>query len=184
MRIRSIIFLISTFVFLVSSCVAPLSYRRSLRQWTRHDNLYSYETLAAEILWHATYLSPEYQATARAKVNEWKKLEPYDMSAQASYLMENEPGTFLVSIYLPRSYPSITENADNFWEFTLNLPSGEALVPSSIKSVRITPREERLFPYVNRWSSFYEIKFPVGNLDRPFALVLRSAGATSILEWN
>ena len=169
-------------LLVVASC-SSLQYHRTLRRWTRQHDVYSIETLNARVLWHATYLSPEYRATARAKINEWKKLEPGEMTNYVDYLMSNETGSFLVSIYTPKGFPSLKSDSDSFWEFTLNLPTGEALMPTSIESVKLTPREYRLFPYVNRWSQFYWVKFPVGSLNMPFTLSLRSAGATSFLDW-
>jgi hypothetical protein len=179
---KKIIFIFLSIFIIVTAC-SSIPYKRTLRAWTRQQNIYSFETLAARVLWHATYLSPEFKDTAIEKVNEWKKLPPGEMGVHAEYLMSNESGTFLISIYTPRSYPSLTADTDNFWEFTLDLPTGESLVPSSIESVRVTPREQRLFPYVNRWSKFYWVKFPASNLQAPFTLTLRSAGVTSFLDW-
>ena len=174
--------LVLLFLLILASC-SNLQYKRTLKQWTREQNIYSIDTFAAKVLWHATYLSSDYRATARAKINEWKKLPPGEMSSYPDYLMNIEAGYFIVSIYTPKAYPTLTTNTSDFWEFTLNLPTGESLIPASIESIKVTPREQRLFPYADRWSKFYLVKFSVSHLEMPFTLSLRSAGVTSFLEW-
>lgn len=183
LRKNCLILIALTLLVLTAAC-SRTSYRGTLNYWTEKANIYCVETFQPRLLWTATYLSPEYREKARLQIDKWKKLTPSEWTPHASYIDDSDTGSFLISIYTPRGYPPINAESDNFWEFTLDLPTGESYVPSSIESVRITPREIRLFPYVNSWSKFYWVKFPVAYLNPPFALSLRSAGVTSLLEWE
>lgn len=178
----SLLGLVALLIF-INAC-SNVQYRRTLRYWTRSQDIYSATTLAAKIIWHVTYLSPEYRMIAREKINEWKKVPPGEMTSYPEYLTSNESGEFLVSIFTPRGYPSLTNGDKDFWEFTLDFPTGESVLPSSVVSVKLTPTESRLFPYTNIWSRFYYVKFPVNNLTFPFTISLRSAAVTSFLDWN
>lgn len=163
---------------------ARVHYRSIMRRWTVGDNIYDPETFNAKINWRATYLSPEFRQTARTKITEWKKLPPGEMTTFPSYLTDNEEGVFLVAIYTPKNYPPINADTENFWDFTLNLPGGATMAPSSIDTINVTEQEIKLFPYIDRWSTVYRVKFPVGYLTTPFTLALRSAPATSVLQWK
>lgn len=183
LKYKKILFL-GCILLMASSCVTTKEYRKSFHESTETKHLYSYETFAVEILWNATYLSPEYRAEARRQINEWMKLPPYEPGLYPDYLASNEEGTFIVSIYTPRGFPEITDNSEDFWEFSLKLASGESVMPIAMKRITVTTREKRLFPYINRWSDLYWVKFPVSYLTRPYTLALRSAGGSSFLNWK
>lgn len=167
---------------LAAAC-SPVPYKSSYKAWTKGDRVYSADTFEAKLIWRATYLSPEFKERAREQIDVWKKtnifLPPY-----VSYLNTDEEGVFLVSVYTPRGYPAINASPDDFWDLSLDMQDGRVFKPTSIRVIEPTPREARLFPYINRWSTFYEIKFPVTGVEKPFTLALRSAGATSLMKWK
>ncbi len=176
-------FLLLVFTVSVVGC-STVPYRKTLNNWTEGKKIYSPTTFGSKLQWFATYLSPEYRAVAREQINVWKGYPEDGYIGYVDYIASTEPGVFLVSVYTPRGDPPISVEGDHYWEFTLNLPNGQALVPTSMDTIEVTSREKRLFPYVNRWSTFYRVKFPVGELERPFSLVLRSVPVTSILTFK
>ena len=171
-------------IFSFAGCAGGVQYNQQLYKWTRKSNLYSFNTLDVRILFRATYLSDEFRNAAKLRIDEWMKTTSADYIPDVNYLNSYESGQFLVSIYTPKFYPKITDKSSHFWEFRLELEDGRMIAPQSVTTVEVTEREIRLFPYMNRWSKFYYVKFPVASLKPPFQLALRSAGGTSILKWK
>lgn len=175
--------LIVVLLLFVTSCYNA-NYRNAFKTWTARDNVYNFSDFRVDLMWRATYLSPDFRLAAKGYLDELMKEVGDNFNNYPDYLSDNDVGSFIIAIYVPKNYPSLTSNNNKFWEFELDLASGEVVYPKSIETISVTPRESKLFPYVNRWSTLYRVKFPVYDLNQPFSLVLRSAGATSILDWK
>lgn len=175
------VFLVLLALFFVGCSV---QYNQALRKWTRKANNYSFETFDARILFRATYLSPGFRQAAKNKIDEWMHVAQDDFIPDVHYLEDVEEGDFFVSVYVLPGYPLLNSKGERFWEFRLELPDGQKIDPTLIQSVSVTEREKRLFPYVDRWSRVYYVKFPVTALVPPFTLALRGVGGTSLLKWE
>jgi len=186
LRLRNLSILIVLLSLIVSvGCTKTYrNYSKTLRDYTETKRIYSFDNFDAKIVWSATYLAPDFVLAAKERINELKKLGDSPSGVFVDYLVYDKPGEFLIAVYLPKGYPAINAQTDDFWQFTLDTATGKTIPPSSIETVEVTPREQKLFPYLSRWSVFYKVKFPVEYLERPFSLALRSAGVTSFLDWK
>lgn len=162
------------------------SYRAELRQWTHSKQLFNTTTMQTKIIWRATYYSPGFR---RAFVEEHVKRKHMDAVAAARYLAEQEGkqtqgDEFFVGMYTRKPYKSFSLGKESFWEAVLTTGSGEELKPVSIEFVEITPYEEVMFPYVNRWTQGYRVIFPKTDLGKSFKLTLRSVIGQTHLNWD
>jgi hypothetical protein len=165
---------VCAFCLILSSC-AKANYSALLSKETRKSSVYDVNTLSAKLILGATYLSDEFKEYARNRLykNDIHVLGP-------EYLEEGGDG-FIVYAYLEKGTPPISDS--RFWSITLN-KDGTEYLPESIKEIDPTPREEILFPYINRWGRLYWIRFSHPNLSRPFSLEVKSAAASSRLVWR
>ncbi|MBI2346841.1 MAG: hypothetical protein HYV03_08235 [Deltaproteobacteria bacterium] len=160
------------------------TYGRTLRQWTRHQKLYDFNTLSAELIWHATLLTvPLHEArVARESAMRGWSAEEVDRALPWAW---SAPGTaFMVGFYAPKEVQSLSLTEDYFWHLTLLLPTGEEVRPLSIEEVPASPLERKLFPYLHRWSRAYFIRFAPALPSGRIALRLRGLSANSTLQWD
>lgn len=161
-------------------------YRSVLNQWTGSKQWFSTETFSANIIWHATYFSPEFR---RAFAQRHVKKKYLDAVEAARYLAEQEAKQakaheFFIGIYTRKPYRNVTSGSDSFWEMVLTTADGRVVEAASVEMVPIGPYEKVMYPYLNRWSQAYRVTFPKVTLGDSFKLTLRSVLGQSSLAWK
>ena len=162
------------------------SYRSTLREWSHSKQLFSTTTMQTKVIWHATYYSPEFR---RAFVEEHVKKKHLDAIEAARFLQkeeekQDEGDEFFIGMYTRKPYKNFSLGQESFWEAVLTTKDGEGLKPVRIDFVEITPYEQVMFPYVNRWTQGYRVVFPKTDLGDSFKLTLRSVIGQTHLKWN
>lgn len=182
---RNICKLAVLFLLFCASPAAAKSYRSVLNTWTKHREYFSATTLRPKIIWNATFFSPEYRRAHNTKHLKIKYLK----GAEAAAYVAREEGRqaagyeFFIALYAPKPYRHFTAEKDSFWEAVLTTADGRMLKPVTVEMRVITPLEEVMYPYVNRWMQGYRVVFPKEDLGKEFTLTLRSVIGQTHLEW-
>ncbi|MDP2600115.1 MAG: hypothetical protein Q8P84_05195 [Deltaproteobacteria bacterium] len=167
----------------------PSSYKKylgSLREWTRHKQWYSPKTMQAEMLWHATYFSPDFRRMYTKEIIKRKYMDPVE-AAQFVAQQEREQAAsdaFFIGLYTIKAYREFSMGEESFWEAVLIPESGEEIKAIGVEKIDVKPLEKILFPYLGRWSKGYRVRFPKVDAGQTFTLVLRSVIGTTELKWN
>ncbi len=161
-------------------------YRSQLGKWTRSRQWYSTKTFHANIIWKATYFSPDFRKAFTQRHVRKKFLDPL---ASAQYVADQEKKgakyhEFFLGVYAREPYENLSLSPGSFWKVLLVGEKGESVEPVSIEFVEITPYEEVMFPYVDRWTTGYRVLFPKTDLGPHFKLSLRSVLGESVLKWE
>lgn len=173
-------------LFSLSAGAAP-RYRSVLNQWTRSDKVYVMENIEARVIWHATYFSREYR---KARLDQISRLSDWTMAEYQRSLEEDRAegekyDVFFVSVYAGSSqFPEIGKD-EGRWRIVLDV-EGEGEVPSiSFERIRVTQLERTIYPYIDKWSNAYLVKFPkMIREGKPFQLRMGGIPAKSKLAWE
>ena len=167
---------------------AKSNYDTILKKWTRGDEAYNWTNLEARLVWKATYLSSTMLDALVAKTSEL-----YDVDAQeaAKYLQEEQKDhdkydTFIVSIYAgSREHPEIGKDR-KLWRMVLEAPGDHPVEPAVWEPFPKTQLTFILYPFQDRWSDTYIVKFPKITQANPAELELKMVGipADSTLTWD
>lgn len=85
------------------------------------------------------------------------------------------------------------DDVDAIWSMYLEAPSGEKVVPASIKKIDVSPEMQSFFSFrFTRYKTPYEVKFPIKNIvgnhyldnSGPFKLVLASVDRRIEMLWG
>ncbi|OGQ46843.1 MAG: hypothetical protein A3H42_02060 [Deltaproteobacteria bacterium RIFCSPLOWO2_02_FULL_46_8] len=180
------IFLTVALVSGLSGVVHADSYKTTLREWTRHKQLFSVQTLQTKIMVHATYYSPAFRKAYEAEHIKKKYLDGVDAQTyvEEQERKQSQGDEFFVGMYVRKPYKEFSQGKESFWEAVLTTASGEELSPIRIEQVPITPYEKVMFPHLNRWSQAYRVVFPKTDLKEPFTLTMRSVIGQTHLHWD
>ena len=163
------------------------SYQSALKTWTRHDEVYTWKNFEARVVWYATYQSMSFRT---ARVLRYAKL--YDLDEdQVQALIRQEKDedkkydVFFVSVYAGSAqWPDIGKDTSK-WRIVLGTAAGNELEPVSMEKIPDDQILRQIYPYIDRWSSTYEIRFPKGLKEgEPFELRMVGIPADSNLVWN
>lgn len=161
-------------------------YRSVLNQWTKSKQWFSTETFSANVIWHATYFSPEFRRAFTKRHIQKKYLGAVEA---AQYVAEQEKRQaesyeFFLGIYTRKPYRHISSSKDSFWNVVLTTENGEVVKPLSLEMIDIEPYEKVMYPYLNRWSQGYRVVFPKVALGSSFRLTLQSVLGQSTIKWD
>jgi len=163
------------------------SYKDVLEAWTRTDKVYVIDNLEARMIWNATYLSDDFRAARREKLS--SLLEWNDADLQKKVKEDGEESrqfdVFFLSIYAGSAkYPDIGKN-DGQWRIVLDPPSGPSVDAAQLERIPVTQVEREIYPYVDKWSQAYYVRFPK-TLHTGDSFNIRMSGipAHSKLVWN
>lgn len=161
-------------------------YSSVRREWTRSKQWFEPRNMNAEMIWHATYFSPEFRKAYEQEIIQRKYMGPVEA---ARFVAEQEKkqattNTFFVGLYTRKEYKEFSMGAESFWQAVLVAENGQEAVPISIEMVPISPLEKILFPYLSRWSAAYRVVFPRIDTGRKFGLILRSVLGETHLQWK
>jgi hypothetical protein len=171
---------------MVSSSASASGYKSKLVKWTKSNRSYSLKNMDANLIWHATYFSDEFreaQVKYHIKKNHLTLCEADDWR-EAQKNEQQEKISFFVGFYTKKDYKEFTSDDDSFWHVKLVAENGEIIEPISVAQVPITPYEEMMYPYLNRWSKGYLVTFPKADVGKKFKLSLQSIIESSTLSWK
>ncbi len=164
-------------------------YKHVLKEWTRDDEAYNWsEGLEARMVWSATYLSPRFREAKVERYADLYELGPGDVSRlRTSEASEQEKfDSFVVAIYAgSRVFPDIGKDR-SLWKLVLETSDGEIVEPDVWEEIPKNQVTRTLFPYVDRWSKLYEVKFPKRITAATSNAQLKMVGvpADSTLDWD
>ncbi len=169
------------------SASAEPSYKSLLKKWTRDDRVYEVDNFEARMVWHATYLSDDFRQVRRDKL-----AELYEWNAEERIRNADEDRTesakydvFFVAIYAGSSEWSQIGKDDGKWKVVLDSGQGEPIASIGFQRIPITQLEIVLYPYLDKWSQAYLIRFPKTLSDhQSFRLRMTGIPARSELVWK
>lgn len=174
---------------LPTSLAGGPSYKKELKKWTRHDEVYQREDLYASIHWTATLQSADF---LRTKVEEIIRIYDYDPAKarevrQAELEKFGRYVSFYVSFYGYQYQFSDLSQKRNGWKLTLDV-DGRQYEPVRFEKLdtRLRPLYQKLYPYSTVWANHYYVYFPKpDDFDRAsrVALSVRGPLANSTLLW-
>jgi len=163
------------------------NYASLLKKWTRHEEVFVWENLEARMVWNATYLSGGFRDVRREKIAglyEWDsvkraKAEEEDRAEARTY------DVFFVAIYAGSSqWPEIGKD-DGKWRIVLEAEGRDPVDAVDFQRIPITQLERTLYPYLDKWSNAYLLRFPkVIRGDEGFRLRMTGFPAKSELVWK
>ncbi len=166
--------------------IAKPSYRSVLKKWTRHDKVYVLDNLEARMIWHVTYLSDEFREARRQKMAElYQETDEEQQKCLQEDLSESKKyDVFFVGIYAGSSqFPEIGKNSGG-WRLFLQTGSEEPVESVAFEKIPVTQVERMLYPYLDKWSKTYVVKFPKTISDGDsFSLTMPGIPAKSTLTW-
>lgn len=162
-------------------------YEKVLKQWTREDKVYVWDNFEARLVWHATYLSPEYRAARRerlAGLYEWTNEELVKKIREDAE--EDSAGDeFFLSIYAGSSeWPEVGKD-DGKWRIVLEQDGRAPVEAIKLERLPLTQAERELYPFLDKWSIAYLVRFPkMIRSGAPFRIRMTGIPARSELLWK
>lgn len=174
---------------------ASATYRGLLNRWTRQD--LEYDELETKLLVWATYKSWPFR---QAYVAEYARVYVLP-EAEREALLEREIAAletyhdFVVAMYAPVRESAELIRERRVWRLYLEGPGGVRVSPSVVERIKEPlPVVSAFFPYVDRWSRVFLVRFPKQTADGrpvlprpesdPFRLLLVSTEAHATLTWR
>lgn len=186
------IILLTIIISLISVHAAQGStdtYKKSLKKWTRGDQVYRAEDLQAIVQWNATLLDDsmlQAQATHYAKAYEISEAEKKQKLEERKKKKGNEVLVFVSFYSGDRHFDDLTDERAK-WDLRL-MAGGVTFRPTRIEKIskRPTPLDVFYFPYLNEWSRGYYVWFSPEALfyPRPWILSVHGPNAKSELTWK
>lgn len=167
---------------------AEKHYKSALKGWTRDDEAYNWASLEARLVWYATYLSSTFRSAQLERYAELYDLASVDMLKRRREEAEDSRqfDAFFISVYAgSRQFPDIGKDR-NLWRLVLETTDGRVVEPESWEEVPRNQVTRTLYPYIDRWSRTYKVKFPkiVTTATKRVRLKMIGIPADSILDWD
>jgi len=169
------------------SPAAQASYKSVLKKWTRSDKVYVLNNFEARLVWNATYLSPEFRAARREKMNDLLDWTDKELSEQVKYDSEESSrfDVFFLGIYAGSAvWPEVGKN-DGRWRIVLENATSAPLEAAELERIPVSQLEREIYPYLDKWSQAYYVRFPKKRVsDGDFRLRMSGIPAKSELVWK
>ncbi len=191
------IFLSLIIAGIIGSALAPLTgwgkrpYKSVLKAWTENGEAYNFQSLEARLVWTCTLESPDF---LEAKVDFLSEKIPLP-SQKVEELKRDELSlaekydSFFCAIYVgSRVHRFIGKNRSEWQLVRHSIRGHEEQVdqPLAWEEVPNSQLTQMLYPYIDRWSKAYRVKFPksIGSGTDLVRLSMVTIPADSTLEWN
>ncbi|EKD41262.1 MAG: hypothetical protein ACD_73C00787G0002 [uncultured bacterium] len=163
-------------------------YKKILKKWSRHDEVYAHYDLKAAIIWDATFLSEEmleaqadlyarqYDLDDSQKLKEWENLRS----------SREGKTVFFVSFFNSSKKLDDLSNPKHGWLIRLK-SRGNVFEPVLIERLkRYSPEAQLFYPYILPWSVTYRVSFPPNAIvsGQKFELDVRNQLSDSHLIWD
>jgi len=139
-----------------------------------------------KVRWHATYLGADFLKARRerlASLQEWSSEERGRQEMQDQKELR-EHDSFFVVIYAGSSaFPEVGKDTGK-WRISLESGDKQAR-PVQFETVSVTEVERGLYPFLDKWSRAYLLRFPKTIQEgKPFVLKMQGVPAKSELAWK
>jgi len=180
--------ILSIFLFSPIFQLHASPYTKTIKKWTKHDEVYRVSDFSARIIWRATPINAE---VSEAQTDLYQKLYESDRAEAENFtasILEKGQGDamFFVSFYSPEKKFDDWLNPKGYWK--IRLKSGDQTWDAThIERIsRITPMEARLYPYLIPWATGYYVSFPVSRdrLNGDFSIAVYNPEVSSTLSWS
>lgn len=177
---------IAFFVIFFSLNAGAANYAKELSRYTDSGRVFNVKDFSAAMIIHATYFSPKFRGAYIEKVAKLRHLDPVKSAKFAEEVESRsaESTEFFVGLYCKRKMCRFDTSENTFWEMTLKTSSGSVLEPKSIEKLEVTPIEEKLFSFIDRWTEVYRVTFPKADLGDEFELNMYSVIGETTLEYK
>lgn len=169
------------------SAEAKTSYKSVLKEWTRSDKVYVLDNFEARMIWNATYLSDDFRAARREKLNDLLDWNDADLMAQVREDGDEarEFDVFFLSIYAGSAkFPDIGKDAGK-WRIVLEPSAGPSVEAAQLERISVTQIDREMYPYIDKWSHAYYVRFPKTlHSGQNFKIRMSGIPARSELVWN
>lgn len=169
------------------SPAAGASYKSVLKKWTRSDKVYVLNNFEARLVWNATYLSPEFRAARREKMNDLLDWTDKELSEQVKLDGEESSrfDVFFLGIYAGSAvWPEVGKN-DGRWRIVLENGASAPVEAAELERIPVSQLEREIYPYLDKWSQAYYVRFPKKLAsERDFRLRMSGIPAKSELVWK
>ena len=139
------------------------------------------------MVWHATYLSPEFREARRKKLAYLYEWNGSDLQKQIQSDQEEmaKYDVLFLGIYAgSSSLPEVGKN-DKIWKIVLQAGDHNPVTSVAFEKISITQLEKTLYPYLDKWSQAYMIRFPKSiQGDEVIRLRMTGLPARSELVWK
>jgi hypothetical protein len=183
---KKIVIAATLIVFALPAWARP-SYKSILKKWTRSDKVYVVDNFEARMIWNATYLSSDFRAARREKLTNLLEWNDEDLLDQVREDGEESAAfdVFFISIYAGSSkWPDIGRD-DGKWRILLEPSHGPAVEAKEMERIPVTQVERELYPYVDKWSNAYYVRFPKTlQVGESFKIRMSGVPAKSELAWT
>lgn len=186
MDLKKIVIAIAALLLTVDLPAKEPSYEKILKQWTRRDQVYSWDNFEARMIWNATYLSDDFRSAQRRKMDalyEWSD-EELSLNIRRDAEESRRADVFIVSIYAGSSdWPEVGKD-DGRWRIVLETDGARVVENDKFERIPVTQIERTLYPYLDKWSELYRVSFPKAIRGGSFRLRLTGIPARSELVWK
>lgn len=159
----------------MSSEIVLAGYETTLSKWTKRGADFEFDTLDAQLIWHATLISDDLlKAQQKLATKRGVKIDPLCTDCVA----------FFIDMYTHSELKDFSMDKNSTWKIVLIGEDGVETSPVKIEKQTITPVETILYPHLSRWSKAYFVQFPKINLGHNPKLTIRSIAGDSTLEWK
>lgn len=189
MKTLNKLFLILFFSVSLLSCHGQhvkSTYHRDLKKWTRQGESFQANLFFVSVKWGATLLSREMilaQGEEVGHIYESPKEKQKFLEEELAKL--NHSTRFFVSFYGYDRKNSDLAKAISDWKLALNV-NGKKYLPTTIERInKISPLEKKFYPYIDIWSNYYLVTFPVAHdeLSKHITLSVHGPFGSNDLTW-
>ncbi len=185
MKITKLIF---AALLLFSLPVHASPYKKTIKKWTRQDQVFRSSDFSARILWHATPLNSTVLAAQKKLYQEIYESSDVEAKNFIESIQQNGLGDalFFVSFYSGEKKFDDLKNPKAYWKVRLSI-GDQTWDASHIEKIsRISPLERRLYPHLIPWATGYYISFPVtpDRLEENFSISVYNPETSSTLNWK
>lgn len=145
-----------------------------IKKYVKRDQVFSFESFSADILWGVLYLTPAVRDamwTRESWITE-KSAEIHSVVLPASKVRGTQ---FVMGMYSPKGTEAFDLTPETFWTMKLD-QNGNEYTPIAIEPLPNSPLIKRLIPFTHHWAKLYLVTF-AGDFQAPFNL--RMVGATA-----
>lgn len=184
--IANAVLIVLILTYSVATHAAWGTYRSELRRTTHSGQAYDANTWDAKVIWYATFFNDTFRNTFAQRYADVEHMGPLETSQwlEDQELLQQKQWNFFISMYTKKDYKNFSLGTDTFWEIFMTTNNNEAVWPTAIEQIPITPLVRVLYPHINRWSKLYMVTFPKVRMGENVSLTLQSVVGESHLKWT
>lgn len=153
-------------------------YLKILRPQIKRNQVFSFETFQADLIWGMLYLTPEVRDAIWSRET-WITEKPAEIDSVIIPANKVRGTQFVIGMYAPKGAEVFDLTPETFWTLKLDQNGGE-YTPVSIEPLPNSPLIKRLIPFTHHWAKLYLVTF-AGDFQAPFTLRMVGALAKGVI---